>query len=263
MIKFLLCILSFTTAPAFADNLKVYIDGSRNPTNSILVDKVLTATPVPIQTDPTSLTLLNAIKKDPQAIAVTNTTILFSRLRHHNPLNDVKIIGAFGSDKVIAFHHKGHKMPSDKIVFGGIGNGGYCEYGIRQYAKDKNISYKYISYTLSPVMQMDVLADRLDASCGRNTTLATLESNTFEVLPEISKYVEIKEETIVVVNKNIDKNTEKDLVTRLSKALNNSNVHNELQAMGFVPNIKPNVGDDFTTLYNNYWDDQLKKHGVN
>jgi hypothetical protein len=220
--------LLLVSVNAFADTPKLYIQGNKGPVFYLINDNILKYN---IQSDPSgqSKTLLQHIANNDNSFGFLNSATLFLENDSKQVLNDVKIIAALVNIDYNIVKKTGHSLNKEKLLVGGNGKYGFCNYMIDYYAKKNNIQYKYIPYNSAELKDLDLLAERLDVACMGNRTL--IDNKSTEIVYDFDKDG-FKFTLFLVANKNISKEKEKEAISLLKNA-NTMEMHKLFNDKGF------------------------------
>jgi hypothetical protein len=223
-----LLFLLLVSLNVLADTPKLYIQGNKGPVFYLINDNILKYN---IQSDPSgqSKTLLQHIANDKDSFGFLNSATLFLENDSKQVLNDVKIIAALVNIDYNIVKKTGHSLNKEKLLVGGNGKYGFCNYMIDYYAKKSNIQYKYIPYNSAELKDLDLLAERLDVACMGNRTL--IDNKSTEIVYDFDKDG-FKFTLFLVANKNISKEKEKEALSLLKNA-NTAEMHKLFKDKGF------------------------------
>lgn len=192
----------------------LYIQGNKAPVHYLINDNILKYN---IQNEPAgqTKTLLLNLKNDDNSFAFINAANLFLENDTEQILKDFKIIATLVNINFTLAKKTGHSLNKEKLLIGGIGKFGYCNVMADYYAKKNNLQYKYIPYNTAASKDLDLLAERLDIACMGNNTL--LDNKSVEVVHDFNKDG-FKFILFLIVNKDISKEKEKEVVTLIKNA---------------------------------------------
>lgn len=236
-----LLFLLLVSLNAFADIPKLYIQGNKGPVFYLINDNILKYN---IQSDPSgqSKTLFQDIANNKDSFGFANSATLFLENDPKEVLKDVKIIAALVNIDYNIAKKTGHSLNKEKLLVGGNGKYGFCNYMVDYYAKKNNIQYKYIPYNSAELKDLDLLAERLDIACMGNKVL--IDNKSAEVVYDFDKDG-FKFTLFLVANKNISKEKEKEALSLLKNA-NTPEMHKLFKDKGFELLLETEEKKDIT-----------------